>query len=210
MYRPKPFRLNDLTLARELMREHPFATVVTGNHDRLEANHLPSVYSPQPAPLGSLRFHIASANPMHADLDAGAPVLLIFHGPHGYVSPDWYQSDDMVPTWNYLVVHVRGQAKRLDDAQLLAMLEAMSAQQERQLDKAPWRTEKLKPDLYQRLRRGIIGYEVTIATIDAKAKLGQNRHQHDLDAAIDAMENSNDPQSRSVAKWMQRLRPKAP
>src|SRR4051794_3725859 len=102
------FEIADLDVARELVRRHPFATIVTAG---LRATHMPCLLDEQADGLTILG-HVAKADPVADEL--GGPVLLIFHGPHGYVSASWYAERDTIPTWNHVTLHVRGTPELID------------------------------------------------------------------------------------------------
>src|SRR5687768_3413890 len=95
------FRLQDVDAARSVVRDHPFATIVTAD---LLATHMPCLLDEEAEDLTILG-HVACADPVSKGLRG--PLLLIFHGPHGYVSASWYQADT-IPTWNHVTLHVRG------------------------------------------------------------------------------------------------------
>jgi transcriptional regulator len=103
------FAIADVEAARSIVRTHPFATLVTRD---LRATHMPSLVDEEADGLTILS-HVARADPVAGSLDG--PILAIFHGPHGYVSASWYESDT-IPTWNHVTLHVRGTPQRLDDA----------------------------------------------------------------------------------------------
>ena len=109
MYIPDAFAVADEATLHAFIAEHGFATVVTSGPEGPFASHVPVVHEPE---RKTLQFHVAAANP-HARLADGERVLVIFSGPHGYVSPSWFTSQPAVPTWNYAAVHAYGRAKRL-------------------------------------------------------------------------------------------------
>src|SRR5919112_5257721 len=96
------FRLDDVEAARAIVRAHPFATIVTAD---LRATHMPCLVDDDSDGLAILG-HVACADPVSESLDG--PILMIFHGPHGYVSASWYESQTIIPTWNHVTLHVRG------------------------------------------------------------------------------------------------------
>src|SRR5687767_2415356 len=112
MYVPKQFEEQRIEVLHELIRSHPLATVVTLSSDGINANHIPFYLVESDQQYGSLRGHIARANPMLNDLASGAESLVIFHGADAYITPSWYatkqESGKVVPTWNYAVVHAYG------------------------------------------------------------------------------------------------------
>jgi predicted FMN-binding regulatory protein PaiB len=130
---------------------------------RLDATHVPVVLDADRGELGSLRFHLARANPTSKALTDDREVLMVFVGPHTYVSPDWYATDNLVPTWNYAVVHGYGVPRTLDDAELRRLLDDLGATQESRLPKTPWTRDKMPPELVDKMCKAIIGFELRIA-----------------------------------------------
>ncbi len=119
MYIPAHFESPDLEATHQLMKDYPLATLVTMGVNGMEANHIPLHFSTEPLSPGTLRGHVARANPMWRHLVPEVEVLAIFHGPEAYISPSWYarkkQDGKVVPTWNYAVVHVYGKLQIKDD-----------------------------------------------------------------------------------------------
>ena len=122
MYTPKHFEEPRTEVMHELMRARPLATLVTLTSNGLNANHIPLHLVDTPAPFGTLRGHVARANPLWSDFAKDVEVLAIFHGPDSYITPSWYatkqETGKVVPTWNYAVVHAYGTLRIVDDAGL--------------------------------------------------------------------------------------------
>ena len=120
MYVPRHFAETRVEVLHELIRRHPLGTLVVAAPDGLEASHVPFEISPEPAPFGTLRCHVARANPIWQQIDPDKPVLVVFQGEQAYVSPSWYaakqENGKVVPTWNYAAVHAYGSAKAVQDA----------------------------------------------------------------------------------------------
>ena len=133
MYVPRHFREDDLPVLHTLMKEYSFATLVSTNDEGLPlATPLPFVFDPEPAPYGTLRAHMALGNPQWHTLGREErPVLVIFQGPHSYITPSWYENELSVPTWNYATVHVWGRPRVVDDnAWLRRQIEDLTASRE--------------------------------------------------------------------------------
>lgn len=195
MYRPTAFRLDDPALAVEIMRAHPFATVVSLREGEPFASPLPLLYAD-----GALWGHTARANPHGRSLD-GARVLVLFHGPHAYVSPRWYADPaDNVPTWNYVTVQVHGVARVLDRDATRDVLVRLVAQEEARFE-APW---QVAPAVLDELIDGVTGFRVDIDRIEAKGKLSQNRAPADAEGARRGLA-AGGPEERAVAQWMARV-----
>ena len=117
MYIPKAFREDDITTLHKFMREYSFATLITQHKGVPFATHLPFILDAQCGPNGALLAHVARANPQWHDFVDEQEVLVIFQGPHAYISPSWYEVELSVPTWNYAVVHAYGIPRLIEDGE---------------------------------------------------------------------------------------------
>jgi transcriptional regulator len=170
MYTPKHFEVTASETLAAFVDAHAFGTLITAPQGRPFASHLPFLLDRE---HGVLHCHLARANPQWQHLKSAPEVLVIFTGPHGYISPTWY-TDPGVPTWNYTAVHVYGAARTVDDpAHMARHVEALAAKFERG-SASPW-----VPDYDPRKLGGIIGIEVRITSIEGKFKLSQNRSAAD-------------------------------
>src|SRR5262245_16874812 len=119
MYLPKHFEETRPDILHQLIRAHPLGALVVVTPAGLSANHMPFEVDAEPAPLGTLRCHVARANPLWREAAADVEALAIFQGPDTYVSPSWYptkqETAKVVPTWNYAVVHAHGTLRFIDD-----------------------------------------------------------------------------------------------
>lgn len=182
MYCPAAFRERRPDVLRRLIADHPLATLVTTGRQGLLANLIP--FSLQPGgEHGTLCAHLARANPQAEALREGAEVLVLFQGPAAYVTPAWYPSKALhgkvVPTWNYVIMQVRGKPRVVDDAAWLhAQVDALTRQQESRR-RHPWQLADAPPDYIAAQLGAIVGLEVPIAAIEGKWKLGQNRQPAD-------------------------------
>ena len=131
-------------------------------------------------------------------------MLAIFHGPHGYVSPSWYEAPRNVPTWNYVTVHAYGRARLLDPSELGVQLSDLVERHERDAV-TPWRLESLPEGYAEKLMRAIVGFEIAVERVEGTLKLSQNRSSEDQRRVLDQMSSSVDPTTREVARWMARL-----
>jgi len=209
MYVPEAFAVADEAEARRIMREHSFALLVTAAGGTPVATHLPFLYDPEPGPHGTLLCHMARANPqwkVFAKLEAeGREALVVFQGPHGYISPSWYEPGPAVPTWNYLAVHAYGSPRIIDDAA------RAKAHQERLVETyeagfaAPWSMAGQDEKYIARMLRGIVAFEMPIARLEAKAKISQNRDEADRQGVIAALEASDRPADLELAAAMRRM-----
>ena len=185
MYTPAEFLVDDAAWQHGVMRDHPFAALITATPEgALEAAHIPLLLEPARGPRGTLLGHVARANPIWKVFDGQRETLAIFWGPHAYVSPDWYTSPRTVPTWNYVTVHVTGAPRLLDGAAAIEVLEKLTAVNEAGLaPKPPWTLDQLGPRTVSALAEAIVAFEIPIARILGKAKLNQNRKPIDARGA---------------------------
>jgi transcriptional regulator len=203
MYVPGHFSESDPAVIARLIRDNGFAVLVSGAGDTAVATHLPLTYHPEIGPRGVLRGHVARANGQWRDFERGAPALAIFIGPHGYVSPRWYQPGAAVPTWNYEAVHVYGTARTLEgEAALRPILDTLATQYD-----PKWSMNALPEDYVRRMTRAIVGIEIDIVRIEAKRKLSQNRSAADIAGVIAALEADGGDAARALAGAMRQAAP---
>lgn len=206
MYIPRHFAVHDRARIVELVRSYPLATLAMVLDGAIEAAHVPVVFDARRGEYGGVRFHLAGANPMAQALDGTREAMLVFSGPDTYVSPDWNETKHLVPTWNYAAVHVWGTPVPMEDGALCQLLGDLSAFQENQVPgKEPWTSDKLPADLYEKMRRAIVGFDMMIRRMDAKWKMSQNRHQRDRAGVIRALTGLEGERNRAVAATMSSL-----
>ena len=202
MYIPPAFREEDTAALHEMMRRARFATLVNGTGGEIQATHLPLLLDSERGALGTLRGHVARANPQWRQFVGGSEALAIFLGPHAYVSPNWYETALSVPTWNYVAVHAYGTVRYFDDTEALTALlrETVRIYEYGQLN--PWDMDALPVEFVERLAGGIVGFEIEITRLEGKWKLGQNRSEADRRGVAQALSGSDDPLAREVARLM--------
>jgi len=180
MYNPPHFREERPEVLHQAIREIGFATLVTEGQNGLEANHLPFLLD---AERGVLRGHVARANPVWKDARQDREALVIFLGPHAYVTPSWYATKaatgKVVPTWNYLTVHVHGRLEFFDDAARLRALVSDLTDRHEAGRASPWAITDAPSDYIDAMLRAIVGVELAISRIEGKWKLSQNRDEAD-------------------------------
>jgi transcriptional regulator len=203
MYIPEAFKLSDRPACHRVMRENNFGILVTRSEAAPPfATHLAFFLKPDAGPNGTLVSHVAAANPQIKDLASGKQALVIFHGPHAYVSPGWYESQPAVPTWNYIAVHAYGIPRVIDDpAAVRAALEELVEENEHQ-GGSGWRVSNLPDAFFASKAGGIVVFELPIDRLEGKAKLSQNRTAEDRAGVVAALERSPDPSARGIAQAM--------
>ncbi len=204
MYVPPEFALDDPQAIEELLQTHDFGLLVTAGREGPEATHLPFLYDPE---RRLVEGHLSRGNGQWRTLERlaaeGEQALLIVQGPHSYVSPRWYERPAAVPTWNYLAVHLYGTPRPIADPDRLTAQQARLAA--RYEDPADWTMAAVEPETLEKLMRGIYGFELPIARLQAKAKLSQNKTPGDRAGVVDALDGLDHPDARATAGWMRRL-----
>jgi transcriptional regulator len=153
------------------------------------ASHLPLMLDTSKGLHGVLMGHMPRNNPHWQELASGAEVLVMFHGPHAYVSPSWYEPNPMVvPTWNYMAVHAYGVARIVSEDDLIQSLYQLTDQNEKSY-LAPWKME-LTQTMRDQMLNAMVGFEVSLSRIDGKFKMSQNRSQQDQSNVIAHLSNS--------------------
>jgi transcriptional regulator len=200
MYVPKAFAVDDSARLQDFMDEFNFATVVTQRDGELTASHIPFLLDRSVEPYGVLRAHVAIRNPQLEDFRSGSQALVIFQGPHTYVSPSWCVKPENVPTWNYTAVHAYGVPKIGDQAAMVALLKDLVGKHEKSFER-PWDFDP-NGDWIQKLLPEIAAFEIKIEKLQGKFKLNQNRTPADRAGVIEALSASDDPLQRAVASLM--------
>jgi transcriptional regulator len=201
MYLPKSFQTEDLAELQAFMCAYNFASLVTQHDGAPFASHLPFMLDAERGQHGTLLAHLARANPQWRDFAAGGEALVIFQGPHAYISPSWYETHPSVPTWNYAVVHAYGVPRIIEDhATLRPMLERLVDTHEAGFEQ-PWRMD-LPQDYLDKMMRAIVGFEIEITRLEGKLKLSQNRSEHDQRRVLAMLRDSDEPLNVGVATLM--------
>jgi len=202
MYTPSYFGVADQAEALDLIRSIGFGTLVTALPSGIQITHVPFLLTSDGR---TLRTHIARANPHWKALEDGAPSVVIFQGVQAYVSPDWYETQPSVPTWNYEVAHVHGIARAFHDGDALKQVLSDISDVYEAGRPVPWKTDKLPDDLFDRLVKGIVGIDVTVDRVGAQRKLSQNKKEADRQGVIRGLETEGGPNGAMVAAVMRAL-----
>lgn len=202
MYIPKINKLDDQNEIFALMEANSFATVVTADEAGIPvATHMPVVLDRNRGPHGTLISHMARANPQWKHFAKANEILVIFSGPHAYISPSFYAGDFNVPTWNYMAAHAYGKPTIVDDeATVQQMLTELVAENEKHLS-PPW-TVDWSDERNGKMLGAIVGFEMEITRLEGKAKLNQNKTVDDQKGVIAALSQSPNPTINQVAVQM--------
>jgi transcriptional regulator len=195
MYSPAYNHLEDRGEILAFMRANSFATVVTGTGGTLHASHLP-VMIHQHAGQTVIDSHMAKNNPQWKEF-FDDEVMVVFAGPHAYVSPRWYEDKERVPTWNYAAVHAYGTPQLIEDrvekhASQRRLIEAMDPQWLPQFD-------ALREEYVERMLEGIVNFQVTVTRLETRWKLSQNRSRREQELIAAQLERSGDSTERALA-----------
>jgi transcriptional regulator len=200
MYIPQHFAENDLSQLHDAIERYSFATLASQTDSVLEASHLPLLLDRNTGSSGTLLGHMAKAN-LQWRRATGHPVLVIFSGPHAYISPQWYQATEVVPTWNYVAVHAYGRLELIEDAAATKeILDKMVAVFESGQPR-PWQMNE-PAELVERLLRQIVAFRIPIDRLEGKWKLNQNRPADQRLRVIDVLSQQPDDNSRGIAALM--------
>ena len=199
MYIPPSNAEHDPAVMQDFMDAHPLAAIVTASSGGLFASHIPLLLDRTGGGFGTLRGHIARANPHHRQELSECEALVIFSGPNAYVSPAWYPSKaehgKVVPTWNYVAVHAYGPVRFRDDEDFLrANVESLTARHEAAREQ-PWAVGDAPADYISGQLRAIVGVELSITRLEGRWKMSQNRPSRDIDGVVSALGASPDRKS---------------
>lgn len=202
MYIPKHFAINDPDVAYQVIEENSFATLVSMHQEELFATHLPLLLDREKTCLYG---HFARSNPQWSDIQHQT-VLAIFHGPHCYISPSWYETNQAVPTWNYVAVHVYGNVELIDDEEeIMQSLHDMVKKYE-----APgslYQLSRVDSGMLSGMSKGIQAFKIIIQRIEGKAKLSQNHPAHRQERIIKQLEQMPFENEKRIASLMKKQRP---
>ncbi|SCK55226.1 negative transcriptional regulator, PaiB family [Variovorax sp. HW608] len=202
MYMPPQFNATDREVAMELMRTHPFASLVSTDDEGLPfITHLPLMLEDRGEGGWSLWGHCARPNPHWRYLQARPKAVAAFLGPHAYMSPSVYPDLARVPTWNYLAVHCTVEARLIETPnEKDALLKRLIGQHEPAYAQQ-WRD--LGEEFQHKMLAGIVGFELRVTALQCKLKL--NQHRKESHAAMHARYSEGSPDERALAVWMERL-----
>jgi transcriptional regulator len=204
MYVTPAFKEEDLPVLHDAIRRSGLATLVTFGADGMEASHVPMLLDPEPAPFGTLHGHIARSNPQWQRASADTHALAIFLGPDAYITPAWYatkqETGKVVPTWNYIAIHVYGPVRFFGDAdRLFAHVTKLTGRHEG-LREGPWAVTDAPEDYISGQLKRIIGFEIPISRLEGKWKMSQNRPAQDRVGVVEGLIREGGPAEAVVAK----------
>lgn len=204
MYEPPLHREDDLARQHALIEARRLGLLISHGPQGLLANAVPFLLDPAASKLGTLKAHLARANPQWRDLQTSPQALVVFQGADHYVSPSWYptkqETHKVVPTWNYVMVQARGPARVVEDDEWLErQIAALTAKQEASRE-APWAVRDAPPDFIALQRKAVVGIEIEIADIRGKWKTSQNRSAADRAGVVEGLEAIGDEAAQAMAE----------
>ena len=201
MYTPKPFQNQNTDEVKTFIKENGFGILISHKDGSLLASHIPLDFSEDENKLVG---HVSRGNPQWKNFSNEDEVLVIFNGPHTYISSSWYNYEN-VPTWNYIAAHVYGKIRIIEGEGLHLSLKRLMEKYEKNSSN-PASVEKLSPGYMQRAVLGIVGFEITITRIEATYKLSQNRDEENFSNIIHELEKHTDENSLQIAEAMKEKR----
>jgi len=203
MYLPTHFAETRPEVLHAALRDHPLGLLITQDAAHaVDVNPIPFLFDATRGPHGTLRGHVARANPVWREASAAHDTVVVFQGPQAYVSPGWYatkaESGKVVPTWNYVTVVARGTLRVIDDRDWLrGLVGALTAQHEA-AQAVPWKVDDAPPDYIDTMLNAIVGIEIELASLQGKWKVSQNRPAKDREGVAQAL-GHGDAQAAAMA-----------
>ena len=200
MYSKSPFKMQQQACF-DLLESQPFGLLTTCAQGKITQAFLPFILDKQ---SNCLYGHLAKQNGQINALENPSDLTITFQGDQAYISPNWYESDEQVPTWNYQAVIVRGNATLLDSSETLKVITALSNRHETQFE-TPWTMDKLPQKKTQALLKAITGFRIEIAEVSGISKMSQNKSDRDKKDVVVGLKNQPDQSSKNVASIVSKL-----
>jgi transcriptional regulator len=208
MYLPKHFDQQDPEELATVIRQNPLATLISRYGDSLVANHIPFLLEGSPAPGSKLLAHIAKSNELWQHADAQDNVLLVFQGASAYITPNWYPSKQethqVVPTYNYAVVHIHGKLRISHDRETKLDMVSRLTQSMEAKRASTWKVSDAPADYIESMLAAIVAIDVTIERIVGKWKISQNRSAADRTGVADGLEKHSQSEADGVMSGLVR------
>ncbi|HVJ69798.1 MAG TPA: FMN-binding negative transcriptional regulator [Caulifigura sp.] len=201
MYIPRSFEVTDPSALHAFMERHSFATLVSASEGEPFSTHLPLLLDREVSLHGRLIGHMARPNPQWKAA-AGTRVMAIFHGPHAYISPTWYETNETVPTWNYAAVHAYGVMTLIENTTRLREIVDRTVNVYEQSMPEPWSMSVVPEANVESLLKGIVGFEIVIDRLEGKWKLNQNHPLERREKVVRGLEATGRPDDAAVAQLM--------
>jgi transcriptional regulator len=211
MYQPSHFEERRPEALQQLLNAYPLGALVTITAGELNANHVPFEFDPRPqgdaAPHGVLRAHVARANPVWRDFSGEMDALVIFQGPQAYISPNWYptkqHNGQVVPTYNYMVVHAYGRIRAIEDRHWLRALVGRLTDRHEAILAAPWKVDDAPDEYIDKMLGAIVGIEIPVRKLIGKWKASQNRVPDDRAGVVTGLQRQGGENPLAMAEAVQ-------
>lgn len=207
MYLPPYHVETDVAVMQALIQAHPLGTWVTSGADGLAADHIPFILDRTRGTHGTLRAHVARANPIWRTLSGGANSLVIFQGPQSYITPSWYPGKQIdgkvVPTWNYTVVHARGVANAIEDPVWIYQLITDLTRANESSNPQPWQVSDAPANFIEQMAKAIVGIEIALTGMEGKWKLSQDETLADRQGTIAGLASQRNTNATDLARLVQ-------
>lgn len=203
MYTPKYHALTDVATMHTHIAQHPLGAWVCAGQSQLIANHIPFVLDVQHGSQGRLLGHVSRANPVWREISGGVASVVMFMGPHAYITPSWYpgkhQHGKVVPTWNYVTVHAHGVARAIEDTDwILDVVNRLTdAQEARHAN--PWKVSDAPSAYVKQKLRAIVGIEIMIERLEGRLKVSQDEDEQDRLGTVEGLRHTSDAPSQVLA-----------
>jgi len=208
VYLPPHFEETDPEALAGLIADRPLGTLITLGADGLSANHIPFLLDERSGDRGTLIGHVARNNAVWHDVDDAVEALVVFQGPSAYISPNWYptkqETHEVVPTYNYAVVHAYGPLIVHEDEKWLRGIVGRLTKTMEASQPAPWKMADAPADYLRTMLGNIVGIEIPITRLIGKWKTSQNRSEADRLGAANALHARGDEESAAMAELIRR------
>ena len=206
MFTPPVFLEDRVPVLHDLMHQARLVSLVTMGENGLEASHVPIVFDSSDGEFGTIHGHLSRGNAQWRTADPAVPALIMFSGPDAYITPSWYVTkgltEKVVPTWNYQAVHAYGEIEFYDDAARLLGLVSRLTEKHEGARADPWSVSDAPADFIAAQLKGITGFTLPIARLDAKSKMSQNKTPEDQQGVIQGLKKEGGAAEAVVAKIM--------
>lgn len=203
MYVPKMFKVSDIQEIKEFVQQHSFGTLVTIQNGRPIATHIPLVLDQEGDDL-YITGHMALGNPQWRTLQQCDEVLVMYQGPHAYISSSWYGHEN-VPTWNYQAVHMYGKPQILEKEELKIVMKNLLKKYESHREN-PVLWETVSPELLEKELKGIVGFKIKVTEVQAAYKLSQNRNDEDYKNIMKKLNEEKDATALALSSVMKDIK----
>jgi transcriptional regulator len=197
------YSTTDLNLMHQIMKEYNFANVVTSSSGECYANHFPLILNTTAGPFGTLEGHMSRSNPQWQQMQKNARILVIFNGPHAYISPSTGVSSKMLPTWNYVALHAYGSVEVIEEPREIVGIMSRSIKEFEVGIEKPWKMA-LPQEYLDLLVSKVVGFKLKIDRLEPQIKLNQDREKQERESVTAHLSRSHRDEDKQIAAWMEK------